>query len=130
MNLHLREAATKLEEQSPVLDDEGVCPQKPRLTSECESSWHLLALDDDIGRHVNAYTREMRPLTGRLEGVGREVARLATGVEVVSEGAVDGVCACRKRYVERPWITGRCEQLGHFHGRWHQAEEAGMRCFE
>ncbi len=110
--LDLGPTPADLVEQSPILDDEGIGAEPPRLHDGRERPLHLVVLDHDVDGHVDAGIGEMRVAAGALERLGREVVGHAPRVEVVAERAVDGVGTSGEGGVERLRFPGGGKELG------------------
>ncbi len=109
--LDLRPQPAHLRKQAPVLDDEAVRAQKPRLAHQRQRLGHLVGLDHDVLRHVHARTGQVS-LTARLgKRLVREVVRAATRVEVASQAAEDRVGPGGERRPEGSRAPGGRQEL-------------------
>ena len=101
MDLDLRPDAPDLCHEAPVLDDEGIGAKAPGTPDHGEHLRHLSCADHDVHGHIDADAGKMRCLAGSGKALVVEVRRIAAGIEVISEAAVDGIGTrsqgCRKR---------------------------------
>ena len=111
VRLDLGPRAANLRKETPVLDDEGVCPQKPRAAHEPEHPRDLVGCHRDVHGNVDARPREVSAAARVAEARVVEVLRRAAGVEIVAEPAVDGVRAGGERRIEWFRSARRREQL-------------------